>query len=479
MQSKMSEENVFELSSYDKIVANVTRCGDLLVTGSAFIESAHLIEKLNENLVRQALTYLQRRHPYLRAYLDINDEKYQMFLRIEDENNAHKIELNWLDLTKEEVANQRQLAIDETAKYSTIVFDFGNKSLIWRAQVIIFKEESKIKYMVNLVLNLIITDGANIATLCIELINIVNALLTGNQCDEMSISLKPVHNLHVICDQRGLFKQSYRDNIEKLRNKERVQFKLADLFRSSNETGYILDFFKLDSKLSSKIINKSKQNHLRLTGYFQTAALYAINDLYKEYNLQLQKRLSIQTSASLRVRYDPNLEFYHCGHHTALFNFATEQDKFGDYEDFWKDAKYVHDKIEENSRADTGALFAMSHDVDLFDRLNLKLFSLKDLDYDSRIALKDEILFDVPVSNVGRFVNDRIPVFAGPFEIKEVYISDSLGSTPNILNALGIHVFYWRGEMMIQLGGNKHSIGTEYFKKYKDCLLNCFEASLV
>ena len=472
----MSEKIIFELSPFQKMVVNASNCGDFLVMGSAFIENDAFIHKFNNDLVREALFHMQQRHPFLRAYLDIQQKENLMFIKLDNENIEEKIELEWLDLSKQVDENQRKRAIDESARFDSTLFKYENKDLLWKTQVITYKENSMIKYLINLVLHIAITDGINITTLTIELVNIINALITEKECDEMKIKLEPVENLHVICDQRKLFKESHKETIQKLGNLEKVKFNLADELGSNKETGFILDLFKLDKELTTNIIVKSKPHKVRLTGYFQTAALYAMRDLYQENGLEFPKRISIEIPASLRVRYEPNLEFYHCGLHTVMVIFSTEEDKFGDFKDFWRDAKYVHDKIHEYTSAETGSLFSMTHNEEL-DEFN-KVFSNTQSLQEAKNILRDGVMCDIAVSNLGKFVNDTVSVFPGPFDIKEVYCTDPLNSDPSISPAIVIHLFFWRGEIMIELGANKWSIGTKYFNRYKELFLNTLNSSL-
>lgn len=45
---------------------------------------------------------------------------------------------------------------------------------------------------------------------------------------------------------------------------------------------------------------------------------------------------------------------------------------------------------------------------------------------------------DLVVSNLGSFIDKRVKVVEGPFEIDEFYCSDSIQSVPNVLGGLVI-----------------------------------------
>ena len=58
-------------------------------------------------------------------------------------------------------------------------------------------------------------------------------------------------------------------------------------------------------------MQKAKEHKIRSTGYLNTAVLYALRDLYNEYNLKLPEILTSSHAVNLRFRYEPSMEYYH------------------------------------------------------------------------------------------------------------------------------------------------------------------------
>jgi hypothetical protein len=332
----------FELTPLEKMFSNPCAAGDYMVMGTSFIETSG--QEINASLVHEALVLLQKRHPFYTAWLDVHKAENRMFITINDED-AHlfesRIQLEWLDLTNEPFS--RQTLIDESNRFDSTVFVYSPENLLWRVQVISYKEAEKIKYVINLVVHICICDGLNITTVSIELVNILNALLTGQECDEMRNKLEPCEDLHAMCEKTKLFREEHQATIQKLNNREMTKFNLDKKFRSYNESGFYLDLFVMDKALTSSILTKCKPNKVRLTGFFQTALFYALKELYSENGLEFPKSLLIELAASLRVRYQPVMDFAHSRLQTVVVIFPVDENKFGEFADFWQDARYINE----------------------------------------------------------------------------------------------------------------------------------------
>jgi hypothetical protein len=316
-----------------------------------------------------------------------------------------------------------------------------------------------------------ITDGLNITTLSIELLNILNALLTGQECDEMKNKLEPCESLYELCIKNKLFKEEHNTKIEELNKRPLTKFKLDNKFRSYNESGFFLDLFKFDKTITSNMLAKCKANDVRLSGFLHTSLFYALKELYIENGLEFPKKLLIELAASLRVRYQPVLDFSNCRFHTVAVLFPVDENLFGEYVDFWQDARYIHGLIAENTSTETGTLFSLSHSDSETDAFN-NVFADNETYDDVCRVLSTEVACDVVISNLGRFNNDNAKVFPGPLKIKELYCTDSLNSKPTISAAMVVHTLFWQDEIMFQIGANKHSIGSAYLQRLKEIYLN-------
>ena len=234
---------------------------------------------------------------------------------------------------------------------------------------------------------------------------------------------------------------------------------------------------KLDNIATSKLSAKLKLNKVRHSSYFHTAALYALKQLYDENNLTFPADVLLEIAASLRVRYKPMLEFSHCGFHTAIVIFPVDKQRFGKFVDFWRDVKYVHELIVENTSVETGSLFSTTHSSQL-ENTN-KIYSQTDSLDEMYRRLNQEIQCDLVVSNLSRFVNDHVKVFSeSPLNIKEMYCTDPLNSNPSISPGVILHIVYWRGEIFIQIGANKSVIGSAHVNRFKDLYIDFISSTL-
>ncbi|CAF0764066.1 unnamed protein product [Brachionus calyciflorus] len=440
---------------------------------SSFINDLETNFRLNKDLVQNALIYLQRRHSYLNAYLNIQKSENLIHLIIPNEDRSHKIALEWLDLTSQNV--DRNKLNKESAKFNSILFKYDDKCLLWRVQVIEYLENGKFTYLINLVANMSITDGMNVSALSVEMINIINALIDERECEEMILKLEPLKDMFTLCKESGIFKEDHLETIENNNQKENVKFILPKEF-GSDQRGFNLTLFKINSDLTKKILDKCKLEGIRVTGYLQTICSYAFKDLYMENNLKFPKKISIEIAASLRVRYGPSSNFSSCGYHTSVVVFSTDENKFGNYENFWQDAKYIHELVQTNTSIETGSLFSITHNNQIHKEFN-EIFA-KNSNYEACKLLNSKLECDFALSNLGAYVDDRVKESGGKFSINELYCSDPLLSKPNITPAIVIHIIYWKKQMMFQIGSNNSYFSDKYFNRFEKLIMENICSSL-
>ncbi|CAF1130716.1 unnamed protein product [Brachionus calyciflorus] len=266
--------------------------------------------------------------------------------------------------------------------------------------------------------------------------------------------------------------------MKNLNDKNVAKLILPDKFRS-NKPGYLLDLFKLDKELVDKIISKSKMNNIRLSGYFHTVTLYALRRLFIENDEPFPSSVPISFPVNLRFRLEPPVDLSACRFFTAPCECSTEREKFGKYENFWEDAKYVHDKIQEHSNPETGNIFNLTHEksLEVFNQIcRLTGTSKKTL---KLINFLHPTNCDLCVSNLGRFVSDSYKEFDGKFSIHEIYCSDLLTSIPRISSSIIMHIIFWRGEIMFQTGANNYYFDEKYFKRLSELILLVINETLV
>lgn len=470
----MNSDKSFPLSTFERVLANVCQAGDCVVMSTTFINNDSNI-KLDKSVFYNALNFMQHRHPFLNAYLEKSRILNKMQLKIPSIKKQENIKLEWLDLTLDTIT--RNDIINESATFLTIPFFDTAKSLLWKIQIIEYKCDEKLNYVMNLVVNMVISDGISISCLSIEIVNIINALLDGKECDEMKIQLEPVADLHSLCEQRGLFKESHLKNIHKLNDTNKPKLALPDKFMTKKR-GFLLDLFKLDTRTTKEIIRVSKMNGIRLTSYFYTVAIYSLRKLFLENEVPFPNPIPIEMPANLRFRLDPRVDLNACRFLTAITSFATQTHKFGSYKDIWADAKYIHELIIENTSTETGSIFNITHFkyLDIFNQF-FRFTNSSDTAC-KLLNLFDDDTCDMSVSNLGQFVNDGVKELPGKLSIKEIYCSDLLLSVPKVTSAIIIHIMYWKGETMFQIGANNCYIDVVFFKRFKELLMETIEQTI-
>ena len=242
---------------------------------------------------------------------------------------------------------------------------------MWRCLVVAYPDEFKrTQYCFSLAVHMAISDGLNVITLLIEIINIINSLETESKCDEMLVKLEPPENSISLCHKTKLFKEEeHKKRIDELANAPIPRFLFDDMFKSENETGFALDLLCLDQNSSERIVKMTKKYGLRVTSYFQAVTMYALRKLYTENNLELQASLPIYPILTLRVRFDPVYEFYNCRYYTAYFSMKIEE-SFDRLEQFWRISKNIHNQTYSHLEPNDGSMFAVTHNFDTHNKLN-------------------------------------------------------------------------------------------------------------
>ena len=462
-----SEEKIIELTELEQLFVHFNRAGDCMTMSSAFLGTS---SDLKPEDLMAALKIIQSRHPFLRAYLIIDNEKMYLKIIARENESSKNIQLDWVETEN----LSRDDAIEKASAFNCKYFQTSEHELLWRIQVIKFNN-NKTQLMINFVASGTITDGLNICTLLVELVNILNALAQNIECDEMKTKLEPMANLHTLCESRNLFNEKkHLKKVEEIGTKmsdpTNRKFLFDDKFKSDNEIGFKLDLFRIDESTTEKILRISKSNNIRLTAYFQTLLLYAVKKLYDENEIELpelDRTLKMQFPISFRIRYEPLLELYQCGSHVTIASYSPDASLFSTFDNFWQDCKHVNELIRENTSVDSGALFSLTHNPHLFSGVGESFRQAASL-ADACQREHENLFCDISQSNLGTYLNDNSKVLSGgPFDIEEIYCSDSQQSIPNIHCGFVMHTLYWRGQIMVQFGANKWCFGTRYFQQTK------------
>ena len=453
----MESVKKYELSNFEKGLVEFTLKGEFLTMATSFLDITTEIEldKIKSSSL-EALKHLQRRHPFLRGHLNVEGDN--VFVVVEDDKEAaDKIDLEIIDLTK--ATPTRRDLIDTCALFNSTEFNFLVK-LVWRTQLIIYKEENKTKLVFNLVFPLLVIDGFSITTLSIEFVNILNALLTNKTCIEMKEQIEACGSIHEYFHKSGLYNEEHKKFASALKS-ERIDFIFNPIFQSIEESGFYMDLFKFDKPTSDLIISTSKKFNVRLTAYFYNVAFYTMKKLYDENQLELPKRFALDFAINLRIRFDPNIPFSTPRLFSTYAEPVTEEAHYGRFTDFWKESQYIQTLVEKYSDMKTGAALKVIYQT-----------------LDAEISEEDDLTVDFCLSNLGAFVSNSVDVFPGPIDIKEMYCSDSMKAYPRGFITVQVHVFYWKGELMIQFGANKAYFQTTYCKRFTELFKQVIQESL-
>lgn len=227
----------------------------------------------------------------------------------------------------------------------------------------------KINYSFGLACHKSISDGLNVTTILLEIINIINALETGCECDEMLIKCSPPESSQSMCEKTGLFREEYKLKIEEFSKIPVSRFLFDHKFKSENETGFALELMCLDRETSKKITEMTKQHGLRVTSFYQSVLFFALKKLYTENDLQLPLSLPMFFTLSLRLRFEKIFELYNCRYYTAFFPLSFKQE-FDSIEDFWPIARNIHDMSYDYLDPHKAAIFAVTHNFKAHDYFN-------------------------------------------------------------------------------------------------------------
>lgn len=448
-----------ELSAYERWIYYMTLLGDENVIGVSILETIGDNEQLpdiNNGLFKDALKYMAKRHPLLRAFIK-QEKNDKIFYEILD-NIDNQLEYKY------QVVESRNELINSMELFNMKLFDYSRKCLLWRVKLVKFKDnDNREKYCIILILPMYMTDGVNITTLLVELVNIVNSLLTRQTCIEMSESLDLLDNIHSLLNEQN-FKIDL-DAINELKRKDlHVNFNLPYKFKDLYDEGLKININKLNKEQTKCLVNKCKSNGQKLTGALIQCAYRAFGKLYQENGFQMQKDFSIFVPANMRFRTQPNIPFSSIRICVLLTKLNLLYPQLS-MDNNWNSIKYINECLAKETNITTGSLFKFSHDFDSLKAVD-ELFKGNDDLTQIASILNQENSCDFVLSNTGTYVYDSVKRISGPLIISETYYGDSLVSIPNEFAPIMLHTSTWNDCLMIQLSSNRRIFSSENADKF-------------
>jgi len=447
-----------EFNVHEKLLYNFTRVGDLLVVGLAVLESENENARLDRDLVIKGLEYMMKRHPLLRARIVASSESSNLFYEIKDKDfNVEDDDVSFQAISRDELEFSLETSI------SNVLISQKSASKLWRLEIyeIVPSETSdKKQHAIAFFIPLFITDALNITALLIELVNIINSLISNQECEEMKNELELVDNIYDLIRKSSYLTEERQRNMDKENSKPIVKFKLSEKFRLPNEKGSKINTFTLDSTTTRNLITIAKRKNTKLTGFITACLFYALRDLYAENQLEMPKEVLFGIAANLRFRLTPKINYSSLRGFSTLSLINTSYPHFGTYENVWEDAKYLGNLITEKTSIESGTVLSEYFNFDSMNETN-ELFEKYSNVEEICSLLSEKSEFDIVISNAGTYLqNENLEKLKTPFEIKEIYFTDSTNSNPPIDACILTHLSYWKDQLMFMLTFNKAGIGS-------------------
>ena len=260
----MNTLKLIDMLPVERWLFNGSTKGDEYVNGVSITKGDNI--ELSNEVIRSAMFYLYKRHPLFRAHIHLNINAYFAipadYEKTEDDMVFERFQLS-----------SRNQLIPELEEFSAKILDYENKCLLWRLGLFEYQtDDNKNVHVFALIVPMYMTDGINITTLSIELVNIINSLLKNQTCLEMIEHLELIENVQQIAEKHNLFNDKVKEEVTKLKEKELgVIFNLPNKFMSLEDSGSRINFLALDVESTKKLVIFAKEHKLKLTGMLTTA----------------------------------------------------------------------------------------------------------------------------------------------------------------------------------------------------------------
>lgn len=459
-----------ELSLFEKWFWAVTTFGDSLVINVSIIEPQDV--EITKDLLLSALNYMCMRHPLFRAHVKRDTESKKLFFEIAQDANSVK---DQMDIKISQLDSEENL-ISELEKFNDKLFKFEQKCLLWRVKLLNYIKDSKNMQALALVVPAFATDGVNITVISWELLNILNSIIQGKECEEMLEKLELHPSLIDTVHKHNIFpKEKQELRASERQNELDINFTLPYKFKDLDQHGTKIHLYPLDSERTQHLIHESRKRNVTLTALIIAATYHAFKRLYEENNLAMQKDMTCIIPANLRFRLQPKVNFSHMRPFVSGVHIGMSYPNItGDLNNIWNEADYIANAVVGAIDMETGRIFDFSHN---FQIMQHELDNYEKFENDSnrvRELFNCENSCDLVMSNIGVYAENEKKVLDGPLKLLETYFGDSLPSYPNICPAVMFHINTWRGRMMIEMSSQKTVFAPRYsdrfFEHFKNVL---------
>jgi hypothetical protein len=468
-----------KLNAFQKLKYYIASYGDYIVFSIGILESKH-DQALTEAIVQKALKFMQNRHPHLRGHIqhDLDSPEDDVYLVIDD-INYKPIDLEW------SIVSCREVMMTEMELFNSELMRFKDRCSIARVKVVEFTEHNSTLFSLSFRTIPVISDGINIVAILTDLMNIINALIEGTECFEMTETLDLGDNMHTRLEKQGFITDEMRQKVDDIlarrAESSRQKFLLPKQFASLNETGFKLNTLKINPQQTQQLMNRSKEKGFKLTVPINTIVVTALRQLYIEHGLEFPKEVSLSFPLNMRWRYDPPLDLSDMSYQVVAFRFdLTYERSVEQFDNFWQHAEFMNAAMKEQVDLNKGFLFTNTHNFSAIDSMNkICRESLAKSNFDGFDSAACEEPsrqkgYDLGISNIGSWVYKNKKVNKGAFELNEVYFGDSVATAPCFGIPCIVFINFWNQELDILVCSNKHAFGSVYANRFTELIQACF-----
>jgi hypothetical protein len=466
---------------YDYYLAS---CGDYVTFNLGIIRSSQGT-KLENDHFKKALVFMQERHPLLRAHIE-HDTTNPRDVYLVFNQKPRDIDLDWTS-----DVNSREEMVKEVEKFNNRRFNFRESCLLLRAICIEFTDsDGQKKYAISFRMISGLTEGLNMCALLIETMNIVQALVSGTECEEMKTKLDFVENVHAQLIKNNLFTEDLQKEVDRLNGEKREhpQAMSIEKFKSSNEKGAKIDLIRFDKQQTASFISKCKRNNQKLTAPLTALFFKSLREIFVENSVDFPKEVSFGLPVCLRFRYQPKMDLSHITHQIIYTEINLDYSNESIFDDPWFHSDKIRKQVEIHADLSKSHMFFISHNFKFLDEANTTLYDLlADVGFDGTSESLCQKVHDLEarssrfsISNIGKWVYDdkKTNLNKGAFQIDELYIGDTFTSTPAIGNILECFVSYWNDELDILISSNKSAFSSAYSNRFAQIFTDNFSKLL-
>ena len=440
--------------------------GSSFLTGLAILQASDDIKEINNDLIKETMFYLYKRHPLLQSHIHKTKFLKQIYFSVPDLDTERK--------TIQDM-NFERVRVKSKCELVTVIENFDYKEFNYESKCLMFKltvfewnrQNEEVAFAFALTMPHFLSDGINIMTLSIELVNILNSLLQNKQCDEMLKELEVVDLVENLVRESDLITDEMKKNYKSRWKSENISnFKSPQkLANVDADLGAKINLLSFDENSTKKLISYAKLNNIKMNGVFIVAMLNAFKELYKENEIEFPEDLSLIVPISLRHRVKPSVD-------NSSVRFCILQDflricSYGKHESNVEEARYADKLLDADLKEGLiydSLLNSFSPVIEtIVERLSMNILK----------RLISMIPFNYSLSNIGTYVNDRQKISEGPLKIDEMFFGDMSGGAIYIYS-LGLFIQTFNNKLMVLLSTNRRAFDS----KHADRFMILFEQQL-